>query len=231
MNLSETLKTAGAPQDQIDAAIKMEGSLSESDAKITTLNSEAAHHRKNASGLSDQLKAFDGMDPAKYAEIMEKHHKDSGDFDTLKTNLNEKFAASEKASSEKYGTLEGKYKNLVIDQGILGFAAKHGAIDPAEVAVFLRGNVKLSEDGAPMIMDGETEKTDGKGGKLGLEAYVMDFLSERPHHVKPGKPGSGSHGNNGGDNNGVKTINRAAYDALSALDKRDFSMGGGQVTD
>ena len=231
MNLSETLKTAGAPQDQIDAAIKMEGSLSDSDAKITTLNSEAAHHRKNASGLSDQLKAFDGMDPAKYAEIMEKHHKDSGDFDTLKTNLNEKFAASEKASSEKYGTLEGKYKNLVIDQGILGFASELNAINPAEVVDLLRANVKLSEDGSPKVMDGETERTDGKGGKLSLKMYVEKFLSERPHHVKPGKSGSGSHGNNGGDDKGVKTINRAAYNALSAKDKRDFSIGGGQVTD
>ena len=231
MALSEILKTAGAPQDQIDAAIKIEGSLSDSDAKITTLNSEAAHHRKNASGLSDQLKQFEGMDPVKYAEIMEKHHKDSGDFETLKTNLNEKFAASEKASSEKYGTLEGKYKNLVIDQGILGIASELNAINPAEVVDLLRANVKLSEDGAPMIMDGETERTDGKGGKLSLKAYVEGFLSERPHHVKPGKPGSGSHGNQGGDSKGRKTINRATYDALSALDKRNFSLEGGQVED
>ena len=231
MALSEILKTAGAPQDQIDAAIKMEGSLTDFGEKVTALNSEAASHRKKASGLSDDLKKFDGMDPVKYAEIMEKHHKDSGDFDKLKEDLTNKFSASEKASSEKYGTLEGKYKNLVIDQGILEFAAKHGAIDPAEVVVFLRGDVKLSEEGSPMIMDGETERTDGKGGKLGLEAYVMSFLSERPHHVKPGKSGSGSHGNNSGENQGEKTISRTAYDALSDKEKSDFSKEGGQVTD
>jgi hypothetical protein len=231
MPLSETLKTAGAPQDQIDAAIKMEGSLTDSDAKITTLNSEAAHHRKNASGLSDQLKAFDGMDPVKYAEIMEKHHKDSGDFDTLKTNLTEKFAASEKASSEKYNGLESKYKNLVIDKGILAIASGLNAIDPGEIVDLLRKNVKLSEDGSPVIMDGETPKTDGKGGVLSLQAYVEGFLADKPHHVKAGKSGHNSHGNKEKDGSGGKTISRAAYDDLSAGEKSTFSKEGGQVTD
>jgi hypothetical protein len=231
MALSEILKTAGAPQDQIDEALKMEGSITDFGEKVTALNSEAASHRKKASGLGDQLKQFEGMDPVKYAEIMEKHHKDSGDFETLKTDLTNKFAVSEKASSEKYGTLESKYKNLVINQGILGFASELNAINPAEVVDLLRANVKLSEDGSPMVMDGETERTDGKGGKLPLKAYVEGFLAERPHHVKPGKRGSGSQGNNGGENNGGKTISRDAYDALSALEKRDFSKEGGQVTD
>ena len=231
MNLSETLKTAGAPQEQIDQALKMEGSITDFGVKIEDLNKEAGHYRKKSVGLSDDLKAFDGMDPVKYAEIMEKHHKDSGDFETLKTNLNEKFAASEKASSEKYGTLEGKYKNLVINQGILAFASELNAINPSEVVDLLRGNVKLSEDGSPVVMDGKTPKTDGKGGHLSLKAYVEGFLAERPHHVKPGKPGSGSHGNKEGDSKGGKTISRATYDALSIAEKSSFSKEGGQLTD
>lgn len=229
MKLSEMLKKAGAPQDQIDAAIAMEQEQEAQGKKIAELNSEARDYRKKASSASDELKKFEGIDLDEVNKLREEHLKNVGDFDKLKAELTESFAKKESEYLKSIDQLKQSLETVTIDKTLMAEASRLNAIDPHQVVSLLKGNIKLGEDHKITVMDGETIAHNSKGEPHTVESYVSDWLSKNPHHVKGSGGGSGSHGNMGG--NASKQMARADFDKLPAYEQKGFIDSKGVVVD
>lgn len=228
--LSETLTESKAPQEQIDAALAMETTLAENGTKISTLNSEARGYRTKASAAATELEKYAGIDLEEIAVLKEKNLKASGDFDTLKDDLQNRFAEKEKGYAEQITSLSSRLEKEAIDKNLLAAASRLDAINPVQVASLLRGNVKLEEDGSISVMDGDKARTDGKGENLSLDAYVEEWLKSNLHMVKGKGGGAGSGGNQGGEGD-AKVISLDAFNAMDAKGKMDYMKAGGKVSD
>lgn len=230
MKLSEALTKAEAPQEQIDAALAMEKTASDNGTKISELNSEARGYRKKASDATTELEKYSGVDLEELAALKEKSLKASGDFDTLKEDLQTRFAEKEKGYTTQISSLSSQLEKVSIDKNLLSAATKGDAINPAQVAALLRGSVKLEEDGSISVMNGDKVVTDGNGENLSLDAYVEGWLKENLHMVKGKGGGGGSGGNQGGEGD-HKTMTLEAFDALDPRGRMDFMKEGGRVSD
>ncbi len=63
---------------------------------------------------------------------------------------------------------------------------KHDVVDADEVVELIKGHVEMDEDGNISVAN-------GSGGSVTLDEYVEEWLSQRPHHLRPrGTEGSGS---------------------------------------
>ena len=183
MKLSDILKEAKAPQEQIDAALEMESNL-------TKVNDEAATRRRKAGELKDQLAKFDGIDPEEAKGLMEKIA--TAEQDKLKSEgkYEEALAKGLKELSGDVETLkgllkdkDGKLSTVLIDNTILS-AIDGKAINPDQVMSLLRGNIKLEEN-APVVMEGEAHKLNKAGERMSVAGYAQEFLANNPHHVNP----------------------------------------------
>lgn len=227
--LSDTLTEAKAPQEQIDAALAMEKTAEENGSKISTLNSEARGYRKKASDATTELEKYSGVDLDELTALREKSLKASGDFDTLKEDLQTRFTEKETGYKTQITSLSSQLEKVAIDKNLLAAASLGDAIDPAQVATLLRGNVKLEEDGSISVMEGDKVRTDGKGENLSLEAYVGEWLKDNLHMVK-GKGGGAGSGGGAGEGGDTKTMTLEAFDAMTPKAKMDFMKDGGKVT-
>ena len=107
--------------------------------------------------------------------------------------------------------VRGILKRIRIDDALAAAAAKHDAINPAQVAEFLRGRVALDESMEPVVLDGAgSPRLGADSSPISLDAFVHEFLSEFPHHVRPAAArGAGSAGSNGAPVNVVSRIRAA----------------------
>lgn len=230
MELSKVLTEAKAPQEQIDAALAMEKSAAESGTKISELNSEARGYRTKASSLATELEKFSDIDLEAVAALKEKDLKAAGDFDTLKDNLQTKYAEKEKGYTDTISLLSSRLEKEAIDKNLLSAAVKGDAIDPSQVAALLRGGVKLEEDGSISVMNGDKVRTDGHGENLSLDAYVEEWLKGNLHMVKGKGGGAGSGGNQGGDGD-HKTMTLVEFNKMDPRAKADYMKSGGRVSE
>lgn len=204
MKLSEILKAANAPQEQIDAALEME-------KDGASLRREASDKRIEIKALSDKMTKFDGLDPEKYTEAMgrlkkieEDDHKKSGDWDVLREKLNKEHATSLEKANGTTEIWKEKYRELAINKNLIAAAARHKAIDPEEVALLTRGRITMDDDGVVSTMNATGEKMTGDDGKpTKIDDFVGDWLKGKAHLVQGSGGGSGSKGGggDGGDSN------------------------------
>lgn len=229
MLLSEILKEAKAPQNQIDAALKMED-------KMTEVNAEAATRRKTVKELKEQLAEFDGVDPAKYKEAQKKMAK--LEEDRLKADGNYAGALDEatktlKAEVESLkGIIDTKGKALstaLIDTAVLT-AIDGKAINNDQVLSLLRGNIKMDGE-APMVMNGDAPRLNTIGDKMSVAEYANDFLTQNTHLVNPKGGGSGSGGNINTNKGGENQITRKEYDGMDAVAQAKHFKDGGTIVD
>ncbi|TET36703.1 MAG: hypothetical protein E3J72_08070 [Planctomycetota bacterium] len=95
--------------------------------------------------------------------------------------------------------VRGIISGVRVDESLRGAAEKHGAIDPAQIAEFLHGQVTLDEQLEPIVTaKNGSPRLDPDGEPFTLDALVHEFLSEYPHHAKAREAGgAGSTGSNG----------------------------------
>ena len=229
MKLSETLTEAGAPQEQIDAALAMENTMAESGTKISELKSEARGYRTKASAATTELEKYSGVNLEELAALKEKDLKAAGDFETLKEDLTTRFSEKEKGYTDQISSLSSRLEKEAIDKNLLAAASSLDAIDPAQVSSLLRGNVKLEADGTISVMKGDKVRTDGHGENLTLAAYVDEWLKDNLHMVKGKGGGGGSGGGSGGEGDG-KTMTLADFNALDPRGKANYMKEGGKVS-
>ena len=229
MKLSDRLKEAKAPQDQIDAAIKIEEGLDKA-------NDEAGHHRKSKKELKDQLAKFDGVDPEEFIKL--KKHADDLEQERLKAEgkFDDALAAGLKEKDAEIESLKGllgdsrtALSKQVIDNSVM-VAIDGKAVNNEQVLSLIRGNIKMEGD-TPVVMKGEAPMLNESGEKVTVSEYATTFLTQNPHLVNPGGGGAGSGGNQGSQNQGGNSISRETYDTLTPAQQSKHCADGGIVTD
>jgi hypothetical protein len=102
-----------------------------------------------------------------------------GEFETILKDL----AAKKDSEISKRDALIRDFK---LNTPLLETAAKFKAIAPEQVKALLKDQVRLDEEGNPIVVDntGKIKYTD-KGTPLSVEDLVQDFLNQNPHFVAP----------------------------------------------
>jgi len=100
-----------------------------------------------------------------------------------------------------------KYKSQIkkdkIDNTILSFASQNKAINPQQVVLLLKDQIKYNDDGRTEILDKNSNiRYNQKGELLTIEDLVKEFLDTNQHFRQASLSGSGSQSSIGG-----KTVN------------------------
>lgn len=173
--------------------------------KIEGLNGEAAKYRKTASERADLLSQFDGIDPAnvremqtKLAQYEQNKLKNEGKFDEALAEATKGFQKEIESLQNMIKGKDDMLSKVTIDNAFLS-AIDGKAVNNEHVLALVRGNIKL-ENGVPVVYEGDSPKLNGKGERMSISEYGLDFLSKNPHLAKATPGGSGSQ--NGGSVNG-----------------------------
>jgi hypothetical protein len=216
-------------------------------AKITQLNSEAKGHRERAEAAEKGLKAFEGIEDAAAARKA---------LETIK-NLDQKKLVDageiEKVKSEAIKAVEDKYAPLLAERDKLqselygekvggSFARSKLIADklaiPSDLVQAKFGGAFKVEDGKVVAygQDGNKIFSRERPGEVANFDEALEFLIDQyPHRDSilkgSGATGTGSKGAGAGGAGGSKTLNRAAFEALSPADQQAHFKGGGKLTD
>lgn len=81
-----------------------------------------------------------------------------------------------------------------IDRTLIESAKEHGAIEPEQVAQFLKPHVRLGDDLCACVVDSEgNQRYSGENKQFSVDDLVKEFLTKHPHHRKASQAsGSGS---------------------------------------
>lgn len=192
---------------------------------------------KEAKRLAKEIEdRYAGIDPVKVKSMMAQFDADgeaaliaAGKIDEVINRRTEKLRTELQkqvdAAHEKEKLAEskaGKFSQRVLDNHIRAAAAKAGIHAVAiEDALFrARSMFSLNEDGEAVQVGSDGMPILGKDGKTPFSpAEWLEGMKElAPHWFPAGSSGSGASGSGSGAG-GTKTITRAAFDALSALEK------------
>lgn len=207
---------------------------------ISRLNGEARAHREKAEAAQTALKAFEGLDPTKAREAIEKMSTvdlskmvSVGEVEKVKTEVT-------KALEQQYAPIKTKAEQLQqqLEAHLIGaafsgsqfVATKIAAADAASAAQIARGlfgqNLKV-EDGKVVAYDGNGNKIYSKTrpGELADPNEAIEVLitgSPLAASILKGAnaSGGGAGGGGGGGGNGKTQITRSAWQALSPLEQR-----------
>ena len=225
--LQEAIKAAG--DDTAKVALLYKQYAEGANTQITSLNGEAASHRKKAAERQLELDKYVGIDPTKVKEMQTaatKAEEDrlaaAGQFGKLKENLENQHEAALTASNDAGLKWKERFEKAVIGEKFTAAGAKGNAVAPNEISQLLGSRVKLNDEGIPVVNDVNGNpafnKDDGKPETI--EGLVAGFLSANPHHVKGTGGGSGSNNNSDNNSTGKTTIAKGDIgDNLEAVAK------------
>lgn len=205
-------------------------------SKITELGRENRTFREAKDAAEASLKAFEGLDPAKARDALDK----IGNIDAGKLQNAE---AVERRVAEAVKAVEAKYEPIIaerdtykgqLDKELRGGAFARSKFAEEKVAV-PRHMLERTYGDNFKIEDGKLVPYDSAGNKLFSRARpgeIADFdealellISADPYkdHILKGttKPGSGALPGSGGGSGGAKTITRAQFDQMSPQEKAD----------
>jgi hypothetical protein len=123
-------------------------------------------------------------DPEMIREVLTQHQKREqenalrrGDFEKV---LQEKLSAKDSEIQKRDRIIqEFKLNTPVIDA-----AARHRAVNPAQVKELIKNNLRLNPDGEVEVLDTEGKvRYDDSGRLLSVDTFVQTWLNENPHFV------------------------------------------------
>lgn len=204
--------------------------------KLTAANSEAASRRNTAKELKDQLALFGDIDPdqvkalqTKAAQLEQDRLKGEGKFEEA---LAEALKGKDSEIAQLKEMVQGKdasLSKLTIDNTFLG-AIDGKAVNSDQVLALVRGNIKM-EEGSPVVYENGAPKLNGKGDRMSVADYGLEFLATNPHLALPDGGGSGSQGNNGNGGKGGNVMNRTDFSKLDPSAQAAHCKGGGTIID
>ncbi len=107
-------------------------------------------------------------------------------------------AQRSRTSSEEVERLASEVERLKEDKKMALLyrgISRHNVVDAEEVAKLIGDRVRVDEDGNATVVNGSgSAKINGSGHQVGIDEYLADWLSTRPHHLRSaGSAGAGSH--------------------------------------
>ncbi|MFQ5737119.1 MAG: hypothetical protein ACE5GY_09725 [Thermodesulfobacteriota bacterium] len=90
----------------------------------------------------------------------------------------------------------GKLREEKKMAAILRTVSRHSVVDAEEVAELLKERVRMDDEGNfSVIGESGASRVNNSGHPMSVDEYISQWLSERPHHLRPtGPSGAGSHG-------------------------------------
>lgn len=121
-------------------------------------------------------------------EGVEEHQKV---IETLQATIEEQ----NKVAEAKNESLRNKEKVNILFSAV----GKQDVIDPQEVVSLLSSRMDTDDDGNVFVKgEGGSPKLNQHGEVQNVEEFVLEWLSERPHHLRGSNGGAGSLGGHGG---------------------------------
>jgi len=197
-----------------------EVSVAELQAELAKKEELLAETRKEAAERRIKLKDFEGVDVEEYktlkataAELKQKELETSGNFEAAKEAIVKSYEDKLSDKDNRIMSLEDKYKSVVITDKLVSEASKQNAMNPTQVAVLLKDNIKLNDSGNVEIIgaDGKVRFND-KGDPISVDAFVSEFLTENKFMIRGVESGSGSAG---GDHK-VEDAPKSAFEKIAS---------------
>jgi len=170
--------------------------------KATQLEADLAETRKEAAARRVALKEFEGIDVDEYKALKESAKtaeqaslESAGKWEEAKAAIVSGYEEKLTAAQQKAKDLESKYKKAVVNDAIVSTAAKLNAINPSQISMLLRDNIRLNENNEVEVINKDGKPTfNEKGDLLKVDDYVSSFLTENKYLVKGVEAGTGSAG-------------------------------------
>jgi len=213
---------------------------------ISRLNGEAKKHREEKEAALEKLKAFEGIDPDKAREAMEKLKGidekkliDSGEVEELKRQIKEQMQTEIAEKDSKIEELIKKDQDRSIKEVFSNseFVRNNLAVPADMFEATFRNNFKI-EDGKVVAIDknGNTLYSKERAGELATPEEALKILAEshpRKEEILRADVGRGS-GNkgNGGSQGGGRYMKRSDFEKLSPAQQSQTAekMRSGEIT-
>jgi hypothetical protein len=216
---------------------------------IARLNGEAKGNRERAEAAEGKLKGFEGIDDVEAAKkalgivanLDSKKLIDSGEVEKVKSEISKAFQTQLDAANGKNQTLEQQLYSEKVGGAFSRskFIAEKLAI-PADLVEARFGRSFGIEEGRIVAKDSNGNKlySSANPGELASFDEALGMLVQQyPNRdqILKGSSASGSGSSSSQGAGGKKTVGRAAFDALPALEKatmaKEFSAGTAVLTD
>lgn len=215
-------------------------------AEKAKLDEFRSNNRELTAKLQDyenKMKAYEGVDPAKYKALIDKFQSDEekklmkdGNIEEvvkLRTaaiikdrddQLAAKDAVITKLQNESKQAIQEK-DSFIVETELRKAAANPDFGFQPNVANILKDSVLkefVHKDGKVIRVKPDGSSVFGKSGDpMGLEEYMQGFAKEHPYLVKPSSGGGARNESKGGGGD-KKTVTRSDFDKMSPLDQRNF---------
>lgn len=244
-DLPETIKPLYKKKDDGKFHLEVEGAVSRE--KLEEFRSNNVTLTESNKEMQKQLQAFEGVDPAKYKQFMDKFQTDEekklikdGNIEevikirteAIRKDFSDKLAAKEtvivkltedskKATGEKDGYIVEAEMRKALDSPDLGFQPGVGDILKDRVLKEF-----VHKDGKVVRVKPDGSLIYGKNGDAeGIGEFVATYAKEHPYLVKPSS-GGGAHNDttNNGHKNGQKTMTRSEFEKMDPVKKSDYML-------
>lgn len=150
-----------------------------------------------AKRVAQEQKKYEGVDLSEYQELKTAKQK-ADEEQMMKRNEFEKVLKLQKEKSdEEINKLKSELTKVRVDGALVNAASKHKATNPEHVAMLLRNNVRLGDDGNPVVLNesGEIRYDTNTAEPFGIDNLVEEFINSNPYFKAPGKSGTSSASN------------------------------------
>lgn len=213
---------------------------------ISRLNGEAKTNRERAEAAEAKLKDFDGLDPEKAREAIQKMKDvdtskmiNKGELDKVKDQLKTEY---EKKLSEKEAALnelDTKFNNNVLKTAFASskYISDNVAIPNEMIMATFGANFQI-KDGVPVPIGKNGDpiySSDRMGEVASFDEALAHFINEYPEKDSilkaPDQRGTGNNGAGGNDPTGKKSMSRSDFDNLGVTEKAKAAeqMGKGEL--
>ena len=201
-------------QADIDAAVSK--AVNDTASKLSSKNTELLNSLKST---KEQLKAWEGLDPAAVRGVLSHFENDQDLKDIAEGKTNEVISrrvekaeaqyktqistlANERdALADNYSKANQKIADLLINGSATAlFASKGGDPEAVEDMQLRAKNTWKIEDGEAVMRDTNGQLVLGKNGPLSMEEWMDSLVTKAPHLFKASN-GSDGHGNRGNTGN------------------------------
>jgi hypothetical protein len=221
--------------------LKVEGDAGDVFPGLTTNYKSLEQEKKR---LAEQLKTYDGLDPAKARQLIadaekleQEKLKAQGDWEAREKQLQEKFAAEKAALEQRIGTLtQGLHQSLIEAQATAAIA-QHKGVPELLLPHVLRQMRVQEKDGKffPEVIDqnGNPRVANSQGAPVTVADLVASMKAD-PIYGRAFEAsqigGSGAEQTNGGGGT-ANTKTRSEIDQMQPAERMQFFKGGGKSVD